>query len=246
MSKVYADKIEPRDSSMDVTIGTSTNTVTLAGNDLRANTVKDSGGNTLWTSDGSGNLSSVNAGLQGNLKLLATQTADDVASIAFTTLIDSTYDVYIFKFFDIQSTSQAHGLSWQASSDGGSSYGMTITSAAFRSYNTEAGSNALQYWSQLALAQSTNEQWLNYNTGETDPEVAVGELHLFAPSSTTYVKHFYSRSVAYWYSAAAGDMYTGGYINSTSAVNAIRFGMWVSTTQSENIKTGTIKMYGLL
>ena len=123
---------------------------------------------------------------------------------------------------------------------------MTITSAAFRSYNTEAGSNALQYWSQLALAQSTNEQWLNYNTGETDPEVAVGELHLFAPSSTTYVKHFYSRSVAYWYSAAAGDMYTGGYINSTSAVNAIRFGMWVSTTQSENIKTGTIKMYGLL
>ena len=61
MSKVYADKIEPRNSAHDVTIGTSTNTVTLAGNDLRANTVKDSGGNTLWTSDGSGNVSSVNS-----------------------------------------------------------------------------------------------------------------------------------------------------------------------------------------
>ena len=66
MSKVYADKIEPRDSNMDVTIGTSTNTVTLAGNDLRANTVKDAGGNTLWVSDGSGNLSSVNSGMKSN------------------------------------------------------------------------------------------------------------------------------------------------------------------------------------
>ena len=105
MSKVYADKIEPRDSSMDVTIGTSTNTVTLAGNDLRANTVKDSGGNTLWTSDGSGNLSSVNSALAGNLKLLTTQTASSSSSLSFTTLIDSTYDVYVFKFIEMHPAS---------------------------------------------------------------------------------------------------------------------------------------------
>ena len=150
MSRVYTDTIEPRKPTQDITLGTTGETITLPGNDLRVNTVKDKGGNTLWTSDGSGNLSSVNAGLKGNLVLLTTQTADDVASIAFTTLIDSTYDVYIFKFFDVQPTSQAFGLSWQASSNGGSSYGMTITSAGFRSYNTEAGSSALQYWSQLS------------------------------------------------------------------------------------------------
>ena len=246
MSRVYTDTLEPRKPTQDITLGTSGETISVGANSINVNTVADKGGNTLWTSDGSGNLSSVNAGLKGNLVLLATQTADDVASIAFTTLIDSTYDVYIFKFFDVQPTSQAFGLSWQASSNGGSSYGMTITSAGFRSYNTEAGSSALQYWSQLSQNNVSNEQWLNYNLGETDPEVAVGQLYLFAPSSTTYVKHFYSRSVAYWYNAAAGDQYAGGYINSTSAVNAIRFSMYESTSSSQNIKNGTIKMYGLL
>ena len=54
MSKVYADKIEPRESTTDVTIGTSTNTVTLAGNIIQAGTIKDSGGNTLVEADGIG------------------------------------------------------------------------------------------------------------------------------------------------------------------------------------------------
>jgi len=146
----------------------------------------------------------------------------------------------------VQSTSQAFGLTWQASSDGGSSYGMTIQSTSFRAYHTEADSSAFAYWSQLSLQQSTNEQWLNYNLGETDPEVAAGELYLFAPASTTYAKQFISRSVAKTYNDSATDAYVGGYINSTSAVDAIRFGMWESTSSSQNIKNGTIKMYGLL
>ena len=109
MSKVYADKIEPRDSTMDVTIGTSTNTITLAGNDLRANTVKDSGGNTLWTSDGSGNISSVNSGLKGALVLLTTNTFTDEASSSFTTLIDSTYDVYKFMYNAVNPATDGEG-----------------------------------------------------------------------------------------------------------------------------------------
>ena len=245
MATIFTDNIEPRKPTQEITLGTTGETITLPGNDLRVNTVKDKGGNTLWTSDGSGNVSSVNSGLKGSLVLLATQTPSDVASVAFTTGIDSTYGVYIFKFFDVQSTSQAFGLTWQASSDGGASYGMTITSSGFRAYHTEADSTGFGYWSHLAQNNASNEQWLNYNLGETNPEVAVGELHLFSPSSTTFAKQFYSRSVAYQYNTAAGDMYAGGYINSTSAVNAIRFSMYESTSSSQNIKNGTIKMYGL-
>ena len=70
MSKVYADKIEPRNSNADVTIGASGQTVTLAGNDLRSNTVKDSGGNSLWTSDGSGNITLGASAFQSNLRLI--------------------------------------------------------------------------------------------------------------------------------------------------------------------------------
>ena len=93
MSKVSADTLKSLASTQDLTIGTTGQTVTLPGNELRVNTFKDKGGNTLWTSDGAGNLSSVNSAFEGNLKLIQEQTASNSASISFTTGIDSTYDV---------------------------------------------------------------------------------------------------------------------------------------------------------
>ena len=101
MSRVYTDTIEPRKPTQDITLGTTGETITLPGNDLRVNTFKDKGGNTLWTSDGSGNLTGVNSALKGNLVLLSTQTATNQASVSFTTGIDSTYELYIFKFINI-------------------------------------------------------------------------------------------------------------------------------------------------
>ena len=74
MSRVYTDTIEPRKSTQDITLGTSGETISVGANSINVNTVADKGGNTLWTSDGSGNLSSINAGLKGNLVLLATNT----------------------------------------------------------------------------------------------------------------------------------------------------------------------------
>ena len=242
MSKVYADKIEPRDSSMDVTIGTSTNTITLAGNDLRANTVKDAGGNTLWTSDGSGNLSSVNSALAGNLKLLTTQTASSATSVSFTTFIDSTYDVYIFKFIKLNPSNNGDGFQVNFSSDGGSNYNMTKTTTAFAASHYENNSDAyVSYSTGDDLAQSTAFQPLNSALGNGADMCMDGELHLFNPSSTTYVKHFHARTNGYIYVSMSRDFYAAGYINSTSAVNAVQFKM-----SSGNNFDGIIKMYGLL
>ena len=64
MSTIKADTVQPKDFATDITLGASGDTVSIPGNDLRVNTVKDKGGNTLWTSDGSGNISSVNAGTE--------------------------------------------------------------------------------------------------------------------------------------------------------------------------------------
>ena len=246
MSKVYADKIEPRDSSMDVTIGTSTNTVTLAGNDLRANTVKDSGGNTLWTSDGSGNLSNVNSALAGNLVLLSTQTASGASSVSFTSDIDDTYDVYIFKFISIHPSANNASFTFNGSSDSGSNYNVTKTTTLFDSQHNESGANnALAYDYTRDLAQSTGFQILNYKVdGASNDGTTSGSLYLFTPSSTTYVKHFYSTSQYMYYDVSSTysiNSYCGGYFNTTSAVDAIRFQM-----DSGNIDDGTIKMYGLL
>ena len=154
MSKVSADTLKSLASTQDLTIGTTGQTVTLPGNELRVNTFKDKGGNTLWTSDGAGNLSSVNSAFEGNLKLIQEQTASNSASISFTTGIDSTYDVYIFKFMGVNPATDGANFTFQASTDGGSSYGVTATTTFFRAYHTEADSSGVGYDTDEDLAQS--------------------------------------------------------------------------------------------
>ena len=135
MSTIKADTVQPKDFASDITLGASGDTVTLPGNDLRVNTVKDKGGNTLWTSDGSGNLSSVNAGLKGNLVLLDTNTFTGASSSSFTTLIDSTYDLYKFEFNAINPASDTH-FRFNVSIDGGSNYNVAKTTSFFNAYVT--------------------------------------------------------------------------------------------------------------
>ncbi len=63
---------------------------------------------------------------------------------------------------------------------------------------------------------------------------------LFNPSSTTFVKHFISRTSSNHASDYELDTYIAGYFNTTSALTNIRFKM-----SSGNIDAGTILMYGI-
>ena len=101
MSKVYADTVEASGEALDLILGCTGDSVTLAGNQVNANIVQDSGGNILFQSDGAGTLSNVNAGFAYNLRLISTQVAGGEASIDFTTGIDSTYDTYIFQLISV-------------------------------------------------------------------------------------------------------------------------------------------------
>ena len=245
MSRVYTDTIEPRKPTQDITLGTTGETITLPGNDLRVNTVKDKGGNTLWTSDGSGNLSSVNSAFEGNLVLLNTQTASGSASVSFTTGIDSTYDVYMFKFININPATDAVQFTFQTSTDGGSNYNITTTSTYFQAYNEEGGAGgALTYQAAQDQAQGTAYQPLGNTWGNASDECGAGELHLFTPFNTTYVKHYYATIQGYDGSSGgnnyAQNNYIAGYFNTTTALNAISFKM------SSGNFDGIIKMYGLL
>ena len=65
-------------------------------------------------------------------------------------------------------------------------------------------------------------------------------MHLFNPSSTTFVKHFIARTLAYNGSDICIDGYFAGYVNSTSAVNAVQF-----SASSGNIDSGVTKLYGI-
>ena len=240
MDTLYVNAIEPEGATTTLNVGISGKNVIITDN-LKANTLKDSGGNTLFTSDGSGNLSSVNSGFGSGIVLLNTQTASSSSSVSFTSGIDSTYKEYVFEFINIHPATDGEAFQFQVSTDGGSSYGVTTTDTYFRAYHTASGgTSALGYLTGRDLAQSTDYITIGFDIGSDAAQSASGELHLFNPSSTTYVKNYYARTSLQQNTDAAFDGYVGGYINSTSAINAIDFKM-----SSGNVDAGKIKMYGI-
>ena len=178
----------------------------------------------------------------GSLVLISTQTASSSSTISFTSGIDSTYKEYIFKFIDIHPATNTTKLQINASADSGSNYNVTKTTTYFQAYHTESDSaTALSYYANRDLAQSTSAQQLK-DIGNTSDDSAAGTLHLFNPSSTTFVKHFISR-----FTGPTGEStqnlhnsYVAGYFNTTSAIDAVQFSM-----SSGNIDSGIIKMYGI-
>ena len=179
--------------------------------------------------------------LGGAWTLLSTQTASSSATLSFTSGLDSTYDAYCFRFYNMHPATDSAHFSFNASADSGSNYNVTKTTTAFYAYNQEDdGDAALSYLTGLDLAQSTAIQKISGTIGNANDEAASGYLYLFKPSSTTFVKHFLSRSQTHGSNDSNADMYWSGYLNTTSAVDAIQFSM-----HSGNIDAGVIKLYGI-
>ena len=178
----------------------------------------------------------------GNLIHIATQTASSSSSISFTSGIDSTYKEYIFYFVDIHPATD--GASFQVNfRDGSTAYDATKTTSFFYAYHDEGGGTpALSYVASEDLAQSTSSQRLTSGQGNANDESASGYLHLFNPSSTTFVKHFISRTQ---YADSSGsttsvNAFVAGYCNVSVAIDAVQFSM-----SSGNIDSGQILLFGL-
>ena len=177
----------------------------------------------------------------GSLVLIATQTASSSSTISFTSGIDSTYKEYIFKFIDIHPATDGASFQFNMSIDTGSNYNVTKTTTYFTAYNYESGGTpAVSYASNVDLAQSTAFQNVNSGVGSDNDQCAVGTLHLFDPSNTTFVKHFLTCGNTYESSDLNSNVFVAGYGNTTSAVDAVQFKF-----SSGNIDSGTIKLYGV-
>lgn len=238
MSTLKARNIEPA-TGTDVALGAVGDTVTVSGDSLTLNTFKDGGGNTLFTSNGSGTVSSVNTKLRGNGPvLISTSTVSSaVANISFTTGIDNTFDKYMFVFINIHPASANVIWSFQVNT----SFNQTITSTYFDADHTEGGTSSIQHEAADDQAQGTAYQRMARAVGNDNDASTSGILYLYDPSNTTFVKHFFSRMNEYYSgSARTIDNFASGYINTTSAVDKIDFKF-----SSGNIEAGTIKMYGI-
>tara|TARA_R100001163_G_C4963250_1_gene126170 strand:- start:39 stop:641 length:603 start_codon:yes stop_codon:yes gene_type:complete len=176
----------------------------------------------------------------GSMTLLQTQTASSSSTIDFTSNIDSTYDVYVFKFIDIHPSS-ASQFEFQGSTNGGSSYGVTITSTTFSTQHDEGDSSTnLNYAGGRDLAQSTSFQSLTHSVKTDNDSSTNGTLQIFNPSSTTFVKHWISTFNFMNTDPGTQNVYHAGYFNTTSAINGIQFKF-----NSGNIDSGVIKLYGI-
>jgi len=176
----------------------------------------------------------------GSMVLLSTATASSSATLDFTSGIDSTYKEYIFKFINIHPATDTANFT-VGFRDGGTDYDATKTTTYFRAYHSEADTTAFGYKTDQDLAQSTSYQNLCYSLdGDADGNTA-GSLHLFNPSSTTFVKHFIARTSCVHSAPEAHDSYIAGYCNVTAAIDGVQFKM-----STGNIDAGVIKMYGVV
>jgi hypothetical protein len=182
----------------------------------------------------------------GAMTLIKTLTASSSSTLSFVhgssdVVLDSTYPIYVFKFINIHPASDAENFQFNASADTGSNYNVTKTTTAFYAYHNEDDSGAaLNYSTGQDIAQGTGFQTIAGTIGSDNDQSGSGELWLFNPSSTTFVKHFMNRASHAQHGNSSFDWFSAGYLNTTSAVDAIQF-----KQSSGNIDAGTIKLYGI-
>ena len=183
----------------------------------------------------------------GSMVFIKKLTASSSSTLSFVNgssnvVLDSTYKEYLFTFKNIHASTDDTDLTLQASTDGGSNYNTAITTTFFQAFNDEADSStSLSYNTNFHQSQGTGFQLFSHSLGTDNDQSSSGTLTLFSPSSTTFVKHFISRMAVYHASDFNNDMFTAGYFNTTSSINAVQF-----VQQSGNLDSGDICLYGIL
>jgi len=179
----------------------------------------------------------------GALNLISTSTiSSSTAAIEITSGLDSTYKEYIFKFINLHPVNDGTSWQFQASTDGGSSYGVNKVSTFFEAEHDEGDSStALQYNTTFDRGgNSTDFITLVGEIGSDNDQSGAGTLHLFDPSNTTFAKHYMANTSQSSNGDLARNQFIGGYFNTTSAINALKFEMRVG-----NIESTVLKMYGV-
>jgi hypothetical protein len=179
-----------------------------------------------------------------NNKAVSNATAfGSISSLGSTdgVVLDNTYKEYVFTFNNIHPSSSNSYFQFNMSTDGGSNYNVAKTTTWFQSYNAENDSfRGVGYNGSRDLAQGTGYQDIS-TTMTIDNDLSLsGQMQLFNPSSSVFVKHFIIRANHMTDNPASNDALCAGYGNTTSSIDAVRFQM-----SSGNIDAGDICLYGI-
>ena len=190
---------------------------------------------------------SMASGFGGSMTFIKKLTASASATLSFVdgtdgVVLDDTYKEYVFTFNNMHPATNNADLQFQADTGTNTNYNQTITSTSFRAYHKEDGTQTnLGYESGGDQAQGTGFQRITNGTGTDNDSCGVGTLHLFSPSSSTFVKHFIISSNHNHDSAQYSyTNHIAGYFNTTTALTRVQFKM-----SSGNIDAGDICLYGI-
>ena len=158
-------------------------------------------------------------------------------------VFDSTYPVYVIKYINVMS-SAGQNIAMNFTTNG-SDYNVNITATPFVAEHSEDDSSVarLTYSTGYDQAEGTDQVVFNINKGglQNDSDAsASGEIYIYNPSSTTFMKHFVSRANSMSEYPGSTDNYVAGYANTTSAVTGVRF-----HAVSGNTISGTFLLYGI-
>ena len=154
--------------------------------------------------------------------------------------LDNTYKTYLFRFVNIHPANDNVDFEFQGNAAGGSGFNETITSSMFIAEHKENDNTDFTYRGSNEQAQGTSFQDIAYNVGNDNDQGLSGELYLFNPSNTTFVKHFMANIATHAHQENIINHYTAGYFNTTSAIDEIQFKF-----SGGDIDSGRIALYGI-
>jgi len=181
----------------------------------------------------------------GSMTFIKKLTASSSSTLSFvdgasSVVLDNTYKEYLFTFNNMHPATDNVRFEMNMSTDGGSNYNVTKTSTFFLTWHNESDTETvLSYATTSDLAQSTGTQRFNNSLGNDNDQSLSGTLHLFNPSSATFVKHFISTVNFVYYTDYSMSSHVAGYGNTTSPIDAIQFSM------SSGTFDGDICLYGI-
>ena len=182
---------------------------------------------------------------KGAMTLIKTLTASSSGTLSFINgsngvVLDGTYKEYIFYFNNIHPSVNDALFQFNLTTDG-TNFNVTKTTTFFLSnHNEEDNTTGLAYFATRDLGQSTDDQRIMWELQNDNDDAGAGIMHLFEPSSTTFLKHFIVTTQYKSNPNYSNNLFVGGYGNTTSAITGVRFKL-----TSGNIDTGTISLYGI-
>jgi hypothetical protein len=184
----------------------------------------------------------------GHTLLGTTTISSNVASVAINGIIDDTYDLYEIHITNVRFTTLGSSLMIEFSDSSthyktGSWYAITGTAgwAANSTHNTSTADNAqdnlgARLTDDIGAYDHSTQQYNSHN----------GIIRLYDPSNTTFHKKFEAEFESGNYQIGAFYVKTAGSINTTSAVEKVRFSNNVHTEYTSPLmQAGIFRLYGV-